>query len=405
MRRFFWILVIFILSIWLGLTISEDPGYAFFSYQHWSVEMPLWFAVISFLIVLWILYGILRFFDGIDMIWIRCRHWLQLRRKHQSYSKTNRGLIELVEGQWKSAESYLVEGVAQSDAPLINYLAAAIAAQEQHAYDRRDSYLSRAHHFAPKANVAIGLMQARLQLDQGQLEQALATLNYVLRTAPKHPVVLKLLERVYVHLADWKNLLELLPRLHKAKLMTDVELSNLEQHIYQELLLASAKKQEGLIGIHQTWEKIPKKNQKNPEILYCYIKLIFSYPEMSSDIDSLIDKTLQKTWHKDLVRLYGLLDNVDAKKQLARAEAWHKQYGNHAILLLTLGRLCMRCQLWGKARQYFEDSLKLEASADVYAEYGKLLHQLGENNEALQCYRQGLTSIVECSSERICSRC
>lgn len=390
MRRFLWTLIILIFSVWLGLKITEDPGYAFFSYKHWSVEMPLWFSILLFIIILFLLNSIQRFFDSIDIVWMRFKNWFQLRRKYQSYNKTNRGLIELVEGHWKSAESYLSEGAPQSDAPLINYLAAAIAAQEQHAYDKRDSYLSRAHQFAPKADVAIGLMQSRLQLDQGQFEQALASLSYVLRIAPKHPVALKLLEKVYVHLADWGNLLTLLPRLFKAKLLTETEFLNMERHFYQELLLLSAKKHEGLREIHHIWESIPKKIQKHPEVLCCYIKLIIPYSEMALDIEILIDRTIRKTWHKELVRLYGLLVSSDPKIQLTRAEVWLKQYNNQAMLLLTLGRLCMRCQLWGKARHYFEGSLKLEAQVDTYAEYGKLLEHLGENSAALQCYRQGV---------------
>jgi HemY protein len=139
MWRFFWFLVLLILSVWLGLKISQDPGYALFTYRHWSMEMPLWFALVAFFIFLFLFYGILRFFDSIDFSIYRFKNWLRWRRKYKSYSKTNRGLIELIEGHWKSAEYCLMEGIEQSDAPLINYLAAAKAAQEQQAYDRRDT--------------------------------------------------------------------------------------------------------------------------------------------------------------------------------------------------------------------------------------------------------------------------
>ena len=46
MWGFIWLLIILIASVWLGLQIAEDPGLAFFSYKQWSVEMPLWFAVV-----------------------------------------------------------------------------------------------------------------------------------------------------------------------------------------------------------------------------------------------------------------------------------------------------------------------------------------------------------------------
>lgn len=78
---------------------------------------------------------------------------------------------------------------------------------------------------------------------------------------------------------------------------------------------------------------------------------------------------------------------------MAHAEEWHKQYGEQSVLLLTLGRLCVRCQLWGKARGYFEESVKLHADPETYAEYGKLLEQFGELDSAVQKYREGLLMV------------
>lgn len=395
MRRFFWILIILILSVWLGLKIAEDPGYALFAYRQWTMEMPLWFAGIAFIVILFLFYAVLRFFDSIDFSLYRWKNWLRWRRKYKSYSKTNRGLIELIEGHWRTAEFYLLEGVAQSDAPLINYLAAAKAAHEQGAFDRRDSYLRKGHDLAPQADIAIGLTQAQLQFEQGQLEQSLATLDHLRHVAPKHAFVLKLLEKVYVRLSDWTALLKLLPYLRKAKIITDEQLHQFEENTYLELLRSAGNKREGLPAILQVWEAVPKKLQKNPALIYAYAKLLLPYPDTANEIEELINKVLKRTWHKGLAKLYGLVQASDAKKQLAYAEGWLKQYGNQAVLFLTLGRLAIRCQLWGKARNYFEESLKLEASPDAYVEYGKLLEQLGEIAAAAQNYRDGLVLVAQ----------
>lgn len=394
MRRYFWILLILIVSVWIGLKISRDPGYALFAYGHWTVEMPLWFTVVAMIVFLLLVYIIMRFIDGIDFSLYRWKNWLRWRRKYKSYSKTNRGLIELIEGHWKSAENYLLEGVQQSDAPLINYLAAAKAAHEQGAFDRRDAFLRKAHHLAPQAEVAIGLTQAQLQYDQGQLEQSLATLDHLRAVAPKHGFVLKLLEKVYTRLADWQGLIKLLPYLRKAKLINDDQMEKFEINMYQELLLNTANRQEGLTAIQNVWQTIPKKLQHKPQLIYTYAKILLPYPEKANELEVLLNKTLKKTWDKDLVKLYGLLTTSDPKKQLIHAENWEKHYGKQATLLLTLGRLCERCQLWGKAKSYFEDSLALEANPETYIEYGKLLEHLGETELAIENYRDGLVLIA-----------
>lgn len=395
MRRFLVLLLVLIGSVWLGLKLAADPGYALFSYHNWSVEMPLWFAVLSFILLLCVLYFVLHFLESIDLSLYRFKNWLRWRRKNKSYSKTNRGLVELVEGSWRNAEHYLLEGVARSDAPLINYLALAKTAHEQHAYDRRDSYLRKAYDVAPQAEIATGLTQARLQLSQGQLEQALATLKHLYSLVPKQVQVLQLLKNLYMQLGDWSKVIRLLPNLRKTKIITSTQAIELEKTCYEELLRAAANaKTSDKTAIQKIWGTIPSKFQKDSDVLSIYAEYRLNDPSYADELELLVRKALKKSWNKKLARIYGLLQTTDSKKQLAQAQSWISHYEHQPVLLLTLGRLCVRCQLWGKARQYFEDSIKLDPAPETYIAYGKLLEQLGEVNLALQSYKDGLKRSV-----------
>lgn len=397
MRRFIWFLLILSLSVWIGLKIAKDPGVALFVYRQWSIEMPLWFALGSIIAILFLGYFFLRFFDNITSAFQHWGNWLRWRRKNKAYSKTNRGLVELIEGHWKISEYYLLEGVAQSDAPLINYLAAAKAAHEQRAFERRDAYLRKAHHFAPHAEVAIGLTQANLQLEQGQLESALAILNHLCSIAPRHDAVIKLLERVYIHLGDWKNLLNLLPVLRETKIIAKEYLDKLEIKVYEELL-KSTLKTASAPALRALWHTIPKKLKQNPPLAYCYTIQLLHHAEAANELEEVLYKNLKKSWHKELARLYGLLVTTDSRQQLAHAEGLLRHYKNEGVMLLTTGRLCMRCQLWGKARHYFETSLSLEANPETYMEYGKLLELSNDWSSAAKNYHEGLKLAVSKAS-------
>ncbi|MES2217588.1 MAG: heme biosynthesis HemY N-terminal domain-containing protein [Pseudomonadota bacterium] len=399
MRSFVVMLIIFLVSVFCGLKIAEDPGFAFFSYQNWSVEMPLWLAVIGLLVVFFLGYWVVQLVEGVDFSLYRFRNWRRLRKKNRSYSKTNRGLVELVEGNWQTAEDCLIEGIAQSDAPLINYLAAAKAAHERGAYDKRDAYLRKAHDVAPHAELAIGLTQARLLFEQGQLEQSLATLGHLRTIAPKHKVVLRLLERVYVRLGDWQELLKLLPNLRKAKIIDVIEMEIFEKNIYLELLNSADIKKSGEISIRTAFRNIPRKFQKDPEIICAYVKLMLPYPAAANELEVLLSRVINQQWNVEAVKLYGLLPLVNPTKELTKAENWMKKfYPDQAILLLTLGRLAMRCQLWGKARDYYEGSLRLEVVPETFVEYGKLLEKLGEHSAAITNYRNGLLTATDASA-------
>ena len=59
-------------------------------------------------------------------------------------------------------------------------------------------------------------------------------------------------------------------------------------------------------------------------------------------------------------------------------------------LLLVLGRLSLRNELWGKAREYFETSLKLRRNRETLAELSRLNAHMGEEEASIKLLMQGL---------------
>lgn len=390
MQRFLGFLLILVVSVYLGLKLSHDPGMALFTFQNWSLETPLWVAAVALLIFSYLVFLLSHFATSIGFSLYRWRNWLRWRRSNKSQDKTNFGLVELIEGEWHAAENYLLKGMQQAESPLVNYLAAAKAAHEQGAYTRRDVYLLKARQLAPQAEVAIGLTQAQLLFNQAQFEQALAVLNHLRTLAPKQKLVLKLLERLYIHLGDWRALLKLLPHLHKVKLITDEQEQQLMIKAYHELLTGIESRHEGVMVLQNLWDNIPRAMRREPSLIYDYVKGLMAFPEAADELEAIVNKTLRNSWNDELAKLYCLLPTADALKHLSKAESWIRHNSKQATLYFVLAKLAMRCQLWGKARDYFATSVELAHNPEVYAEYGKLLEQLGEQAEAAKCFRAGL---------------
>ena len=57
--------------------------------------------------------------------------------------------------------------------------------------------------------------------------------------------------------------------------------------------------------------------------------------------------------------------------------------------------MCLRNELWGKARSYLESAISLRPTPETYSEYGRLLNQLGETDAAADAYRDGLGMVTE----------
>ncbi|NNM59162.1 MAG: heme biosynthesis protein HemY [Legionellales bacterium] len=382
------VLIIFFLAIWAGVKIAADPGYALFAYQHWTVQMPLWIAAALLILGFILLHNLLLLIRGTGALAKKIRAWRKQRRLNASHRLTKVGLCELAEGKWASAENLLIKAIQHNPSPLINYLAAARAAQEQGDENRRDEYLRKAHESTPDSALAIGLTQAQLQFNQKQLEHSLATLRHLQHLEPENQYVLKMLRQLYQKLVDWNGIVEILPELRKRKVFPSEELINLEKQAYAELLTqfkSSASHQQ----LDELWQRIPRSLKRDPLLLQRYVdRLIIQHRD--EEAEHVIRGALKNDWQPELIRLYGLLSCAASEKQLEIAESWLKQYGNSGVLFLTLGRLCLRNHLWGQARHYFESALALEPCPELYAEFGRLLEHIGQTNEAIEKYRQGL---------------
>ena len=386
-----------LVKIWLfllagaavGVVLSRDSGYALLSFGNYTVEMSL--ALL--LLIVGTLFVAL--YLGIRLI-VRTLHlprdmrdWQQKRGSQMAQQAMTRGLLEMSEGNWHSAEKRLVRFADRSETPLLNYLAAARAAQLQGAHERRDSYIRLAHETMPSADVAVSLTQAELQLADQQLEQALATLKHLRSIAPRHIYVLRLLRRLYEQLGDWEHLRELLPELRRRKVEGEGDLNRLEVRTHRALLeqafLSGDARRLGL-----TWADVPRNLREDPQLLGDYAGYLQEGGE-DSKAEQLLSTALGKRWDAGLGEIYGLLQTDEPGRQLAQREQFLADRPDDPILLLTLGRLSLRAQLWGKARGYLEACIGRNGPAQAYRELGQLLERMHEPEQAIDVYRRGLS--------------
>lgn len=391
MKRMVILFVVLLIAVLAGVAIEKDPGYVLIAYRQWTIETPLWFALAAVVLSFIFLSFLFRLCRGAGLLSQRFNRWRQRRKIKRSHSNTSRGLIELTEGNWLTAEKYLLKALPSSDTPLINYLAAARAAQQRGESKLRDQYLREAQQSMPDAKVAIELTQAQLQLANGQDEQALATLQHLHSLVPKHAYVLQLLHNIYIKLKDWDKLREIMPKLHRYHVFNRDELHDTQVMMYQGLL-AQASKQKDLTALQTIWHEFPRALRKDPDMVARYATLLIEQ-DAASAAEVELRYCLKKQFDEQLVTLYGLAEGDDPKKQLQVVEGLLKQHPNNPTLLLAAARICLYNQLWGKARSYFENSLNYEARPETYAELAQLVERLGEKQLATEYYRQGLVQL------------
>lgn len=389
MKKLFIILLILLVAgAWVGQLMVQDPGYVLLAYQQTTIETSLWVLLLILVVGFSLLHWLFNLISNIRLPGDRLRNWRTDRNHRLARNKTLKGLVALSEGNWWKAQRYLTQAAQRSDLPVINYIAAARAAHEQDDSKSADDLLNRARQSTPQAEVAIGITQAEMQLERGQLEPCLATLLHLRRQAPKHTHVVRLLKDTYLKLEDWKGLTELLPDLRRLQALKEAELTQLEQqcHLHQleqsmSHLPDNATAPERLRALSRTWQAIPQPLLRNDALVRRYADLMIGIGA-ETDVEKMLRDLIKRKWDDQLVNLYGRICGEQPDKQMNTAKGWLKQHPDSADLELTLGRLSMCNAHWGKAIAHFERSLELRPDAETFRELYRLLHHLGEDKRA-----------------------
>jgi HemY protein len=384
MRLGLWAVAALFVGAFAAHFLLEDQGYVVIDFRGYLIEMSVP-ALVLILLGAYILIRLLR------RLWRAPRALgaaLAGRRVRRADDRLTRGLMHITEGEFGRGERLLTRGLKNSAAPLANYLLAARAAQQQGARERRNEWLKLASQALPEAEVTVLLTQAQLQYEDGEFERALATLERIQQKEPDHPASLALIAKTLVALDDRARLIELLPRLSRAKLATGI----LADICVEALDAMLAGHPIGSEEFARLWTSLPAGVRQMPRVLRKRA-LVLEQLGKGDQAATEIAAALKRSWEEPLVRAYGEVTAADALKQLRQAERWLKDHAEDAVLLLTAARLCIANELWGKARSYLESSLALAPAPDSYALYGNLLDRLGERDQAALAYHSGLSLV------------
>lgn len=385
MRYGIWALGGLVIGAFGAHFLLQDRGYVLISFVGYNIEMSVPVLVLALVLLYLAVRLALR-------IWRAPRQLGQAladQRARRAGTRLARGLIHMSEGDFRRGERLLTDGLKGSESELVNYLMAARAADAQGSPERRDEWLDLARDAEPKAWAAVLLTRAELQLEAGEHGAAIGTLSRIEERKPGHAACLALLVKTYMALNDRQNIAALLPRLARSKLGPD----KLAPLLAEALEMMRHEPKFDLAALKQVWSPLPMGLRRRPRLIRSRALLLDKLGRGEEAVKTLTS-ALKRGWDENLITTFGEVKAVDPLKQLQRAEAWLKQHGEDAALLMTAAKLCMANELWGKARSYLESSIAIRPEPVSYALYGELLDQLGESDSAARAYQAGLKMVA-----------
>ncbi len=379
---FIFFLIVFTAAVFFAM---QSPGFAVFTYGKTTYELPLVEFVIGLFILFTVFYIFLRLFALIFSAPKRMHSAMEKHRRNKALDKTQKGLAKFIKGDWTQSEKLLLSGADHSSSASVNYIWAARAAHMRGDFKKRDAHLAEAKKCSPDDSSAVDVLRSELLLDQHMPEEALASLSQYGSSIRSNAKITYLLANAYKQLGDWKKLADILPQLKNSKSISQQNYSQIEKETIKGLLQNS----QNASNVDEIGTKYRENISTDEELTLEYV-IALRQQSKHELAESTVSDALAKNWCSKLVQQYGLIELKNPSQALNKAEQWIEKHTNDAYLYLTLGRICNKAQLWGKAKAYFESSLTRKPLAETYAELAALHEQLGELEDAHKCAKKGL---------------
>lgn len=355
--------------------VAEDPGYVLIRLRGWRVQT----SVLALAVILLLLWGLLR------GLWQLAR-WpfgaVNRRHRRVSQRRLGEGLVALAEGRLGDAERDLGRASRMDVLRGPALLAAAEAARFRGEPGRALEALDQAAQTVPRA---ARVLRARTLRVDGKPAEALALLVPEADSGALSPGGWRELVLAALASGDTRRAREALAPLQKSAALGHRGYLALEIQV----LVASILAVPDAAALNALWSQLPKNQRRLLAVIDAYARRAAALGMILPAMDEL-DSALRREWSSSLVETWGALGHEDLDARLRRAEGWLDVHPNDAGLLLALGRMCVRQQLWGKARKYLERSLALAPSVGAWEALGDMWAGQGDLTMAQRSYRNAL---------------
>lgn len=391
MRIFLWLVALFATAIGLAVVARFNPGNVVFFYPPYRIDLSLNFFLLLAGLLFFLIYLVLKTLR----IAQRMPRKVAAYRKDKQERKGNQALRESLkayfEGRFGHAEKAAMRAVESPDNAGLAALIAARAAHRMQQTERRDTWLATVEEDQTLKTARL-MTAIELLVDERQPELALDVVKELNANGTRHIHALRMALKANQRANNWPEVLRLVRTLDKNNALHPALSTRLRELAYQDLLKSSANDAE---SIRNVWWNIPAEDRVRAYIA-AHAAEAFTKYGLQDEARAIIEKALAVEWDDRLLRAYraaaATAGSPVLMAQIERCEEWCKKHPRDAELALTLGTLCLRQHLWGKAQRQLEQAL-LDASGprmlqEVHLKLAQLHEALNHTEEAAAHYRQ-----------------
>lgn len=390
MRFFLWLLTLFAIAIGLAVTARFNPGNVVLFYPPYRVDLSLNLFILVALVGFLALNFILAAIRSTKEMPGKVAAYRKEKREREGNRALRESLKSFFEGRFGHAEKAARRAAESPENAGLAALIGARAANRMQQGARRDVWLASVEDDA--ALKAARLMtQIELLIDDNQPGAALGAVRELSNAGTRHIHALRLALKANERVRNWPEVLRLVRTLDNHNALHPALSRRLKELAYRALLGDRSHDAESL---QRTWASVPATDRILPFIAAAAANAFnaLGHHEMALGI---VERALALEWDDRLMRAYR--DSAAAEGspallgQIERCEGWLAKHPADAELALTLGTLCLRQKLWGKAQRHLEQALSASLEPAMLREVHlklALLHEaLKQTDVAATHYR------------------
>lgn len=391
MRFFLWLLVLLATAIGLAVTARFNPGNVVLFYPPYRVDLSLNFFLLLATVMFVFVFLIVEAVRSTRDMPRKVAAYRRAKREREGNQAFRDALKALFEGRFGHAEKAAARAGAIPENAGLAALIGARAAHWMRQSARRDNWLAQAAE-TPALKPARLMTALELLVDEHQAEQALATVAELNAGGTRHIHAQRLALKANQYAQNWPEVLRLTRALDKNHALHPALSNRLRELAYADMITDAPHDAESL---RRLWYGIAAEDRVRPYVAARAARA-FHACGLQEEARSVIEKALAVGWDEQLIREYrhcaanatpaGLL------AQIEQCEIWSAAHPLDGQLALTLGALCLRQKLWGKAQRHLDLALVQAVDAanrrEAHLELAQLHEALDHRDEAAAHYRQ-----------------
>jgi HemY protein len=383
MKALFIALAIALLAVVLALVAQFNDGNVVLLLPPHRIDLSFNFFLLLLGLLLALVYWIARGVQGLVDFPEHVRLYRQRRDEVGRQRALRDALKALLEGRFARAERAARVASTAGEGEGLAALIGARAAHRMQQSARRDEWLDSIAG-DKELNTARLVSSAEMWAESRENERALEAVDRLQASGSRHIHAMRIALNANLEAGRWDEVLKAVRALEKRNALNEVAADKTKRLALRELL---RDKRHDPSALEAHWNTIPAAERQRPEIALegAYLLNRAGRPRAAA---LALEAALAHHWDERLLDEYARTVVMPARERIERAEAWLKNRPQDAALLRCLGLLCLREQLWGKARSYLEESLRLQSHPSTLLALARLNEMTGQDAEAARLYRE-----------------